>query len=141
MIQKDSSSYWDHFSGIARFCEEGMSSRISQAVLLPKLAKKIRSQLPHFDRFFSMKSIAGFLPKSVTRQSISESLYAASKIDRAVLISIDDELDGRCCNLSEASELVLGFAPGTLISVVPGSVLYYEAEHPAERRLLVRLIR
>jgi hypothetical protein len=135
--QGKTSSYWDHFSGIARFCNEGMASRITQAVLFPKLAKKIRSQLFHFDSFFSKKSIVGFLPKSVTRQSISESLYAASKTDSAVLISAYDELDGKCCTLSEASELVLGVAPGTIISVVPGNILYYEAEYPAERRLLV----
>jgi hypothetical protein len=55
-----------------------------------------------------------------------------------VLISRYDDLHGMICPLQQACELVLGLAPGTVISVLPGKVIYYEAEDPFGRKLMIR---
>jgi hypothetical protein len=129
----------EHEQGLALFISSDWRVRFRESLVSPKLRKKLRSQLPHFDHLD-----ARFATRVSTREQTSAilgpRLRAKGANDRCYLFSENDDFDGREMALDDAlAEIVdRGSWSATFICCVPGRLAYFHDENPADRYLLER---
>jgi hypothetical protein len=58
--------------------------------------------------------------------------------EKCHVISEDIDVDGKEMMLREAIEEVLGYGLGSILSCIPGRLVYYEGEGPGDRYVLKR---
>ncbi len=71
-------------------------------------------------------------------ETIAALLKRLGAPDCCYVVAADKHLDGQMHDLIEALDEVVGFLGGTVISCVPGRLLYFEGEDRGERYVLSR---
>jgi len=111
--------------------------RISSLLKSKKGRTKLRRDLAHnfiFDSRYSSK-----IPVNTqTTNLIYDSLRGHNAPDECYLISENSKLDGKFISLKEAIDLVIGLGFGSIISCIPGKLVYYEGEEMNQRYIIKR---
>jgi hypothetical protein len=129
----------EHEEGLALFISSEWRPRFRESLVSPKLRKKLRSQLPHFDHLDSR-----FATRVPTREQTSAILGARLRAngaeDRCYLFSENDDFDGLEMALDDALAALddRGSWSATFISCLPGQLAYFHDETPDDRYLLER---
>jgi len=122
---------------VNRLIDHTKKERLKSLLNSKKGRVKLRKRLAHnidFDSRFITK-----IPTSKqTTYQILESLKGGGASDQCYVISENNEIDGKILGLEEALYLVVGSGMGSLISCLPGKLVYFEGEAPNQRFIVKR---
>jgi hypothetical protein len=88
------------------------------------------------DRDFNPKFRVDIIPSQQKPESVERILKQNGAPERCYVISESPDIDGKEMPLSEALEEVLGYGMGSLLSCIPGKLVYYEGEMLSDRYIL-----
>jgi len=97
--------------------------------------RKLLDGLNH-PKDLDMRRARSLPPKTQTVNQVEMLLKSRGASDRCHVISSDPDLDGSEMLLHEALEQTLGQGSGTIISCIPGKLVYFEGEEQNERYIL-----
>jgi len=104
----------------------------------PKRRAKAIGALTHFKDLDS-RWVVALSTDLQTPVSIEQELRSRGAGASCSLISENGEIDGKRLSLKAALEQVIGQGMGSILSCVPGNLVYFEGEEPSDRCLLVRI--
>lgn len=88
------------------------------------------------DRDFNPKFRVAIIPSQQNPDCVERILKQNGAPEKCYVISESPNIDGKEMPLREAIEEVLGYGLGSLLSCIPGSLVYYEGEMPNDRYIL-----
>jgi hypothetical protein len=124
-----------HESGLSKFIEPVHRPRFRDSLRDEKLRVKLRDRLAHFD-WLDTRYIQD--PGRLDAESVIGRLRSLGAPGTCLIVSEDDELDGRFMRLDDAVAAALWDNVGTLISCIPGRLAFYIDELRREAAVLVR---
>ena len=120
---------------IENFLQEGFKERYLVLVKSEKGLRKIKREISHFRKI--NPDLIVKIPSN--KQSVGE-IYNLLKQNGAsqncFVISEDCRIDGLSADLFDILSEVVGSSNGTLLSCIPGKLLYYESEDKKIRMIL-----
>ena len=115
----------EHEQGLAVFVARNHRPRFVAALGDPKLRRKLRSKLAHFDWLDARYVQVVHTPDPA---ALARTLRREGAGATCVLVAQDDDLDGRELPIEEALRRVLHDDDGALISCVPGRLAVFSDE-------------
>ena len=112
---------------IKSFVVKNRQERYLKLLSNEKGRKKFLQSLAHF-KDFDEKYIQRFKPNKHNQFFISDYLIRNGDSENCYLISEKPEMDTKQGEITIAISEVLGYGIGTIVSVIPGRLAYYEGE-------------
>ena len=124
-----------HERGIVEFVGRTKQERCNRQLASRKKRAGFLDALAHFGDWEErwMKLIPAHKQDAETIAALLKNLGAP---DNCYVVAADRHLDGQMLVLTDALDEVVGFLGGTVISCVPGRLLYFEGEDRGERYVL-----
>jgi hypothetical protein len=124
-----------HEEGFVRsFVVASKRERVAMMLANPKRRKEYLKTLAHY-RDLDVEHAKAVSPKIAhTAEDWLKLLRSKGALERCWVISEDDLKDGREVELSEALRETIGAGMGTVLSCLPGKLVYFEDE---DQRLLL----
>jgi hypothetical protein len=102
----------------------------------PKRRQKILDGLYHM-RDLDEESATTVAPNEQRHENIYQILRSKGSPEICYVISTNRDLDGKELRLAEVLEEIVGTGDdGTIVSCIPGKLVYYEGEDPGTRYVL-----
>lgn len=122
---------------ISAFVTPSKRERFLLMLQSTKGRQKLRDQLPHFDEW-DERFIVNIPPHEQTPDKIAKMLLALGSSPLVHVISSARELDDKRMLLDHALASIVGVAPGTIVSCLPGQLAYFEGESRGDRHIMRR---
>lgn len=103
----------------------------------PKSRRKLMDALWH-GRDIDPKFLIPVRPDQANPKCLLSMLQRLGSPKECHLLSVRPDLDGEDLDVGLALEQVVGLAPGTFVSCLPGKLAYYERDEKNGRYLLMR---
>lgn len=121
------------------FIERAYRDRFEQILTKPRIRKKFRESLPHFQHFINSNMLR--IPGSF--QELDKIYKALSNVrnipEEVYIISESAKLDMQFLRLDEGLNEIVSSGHSSIISILPGELAYYEGEGLGERYILSKL--
>jgi hypothetical protein len=128
----------NHENGFVEFVAPRRQERIRALLKAPSNRKKLIAMLPHFSDFDS-RWLVHIEPSDHNALRILQLLRDRNAPDMCYVISENYKIDGTSVELATALKDTIGFGFGTVISCIPGELIYYESEDCGHRVILSRV--
>ena len=122
---------------IERLITHSKKERMKYLLQTKKGRKKLRNRLAHnieFDPRFIIK----LEPGEQTINDILSILLNSGSPSNCYIISENSEIDGKLLDLEKALDEIIGSGMGSIISCIPGKLVYVEGEEASQRFLVLR---
>jgi hypothetical protein len=103
----------------------------------PKGRKRLMDSLWH-GRDIDPKFLVPIHPNRANPHDVAAMLRRLGSSEQCHVLSVRRDLDGKDLDLHLALEQVVGVAPGTVVSCLPGKLAYYERDEKNGRYLLMK---
>ncbi len=100
--------------------------------------EKILKNLAHF-KDFNFKLLQKLEASQQNVSYITSRLNKLTNKDVCYIISENARIDGKNLKISDALFEVVGSQMGTILSIIPGKVIYYEGEEKSERYIGLKI--
>ncbi|GBF40726.1 hypothetical protein LPTSP1_37440 [Leptospira johnsonii] len=121
------------------FIERTYRDRFEQILTKPRIRKKFRESLSHFQHFINsnMRKIPGSFQEL---DEIYKALISVRDVPNEVyIISESSKWDRKFLRLDEGINEIVSSGYSSIISILPGELAYYEGEGLGERYILSKL--
>ena len=122
---------------VRSFVVPAKRQRLLELLANPRRRSKATQTLAHF-RGLDPRWLVALPPDRQDPASIGRELRYRGAGPTCHVVSEDREVDGRQLPLAQVLGHVVGRGFGTLVSCVPGQLVYFEGEGPSDRWILAR---
>ncbi len=125
----------EHEAGIVNWFSQNKRDRYARLLASAKGRGKFINTLYH-NVEWSESVLHSIPPDKQNPVSILDDLRSRGAGQRCYCISTNSEIDGQFVDLKEALEIQVGRGDGTVLSLVPGKLGYYESEEQGGRYII-----
>ena len=122
---------------IERLITHSKKERIKFLLQTKKGRKKLRNRFAH-NIDFDPRYIKKLKPSEQTTSDILSLLLKAGSPSNCYIMSENSDIDGQLLDLEKALNKIIGFGMGSLISCIPGKLVYFEGEEAGQRFIVTR---
>lgn len=122
---------------VGAFVAKPKRERILEVLRGARRRRELQERFPHEDRW-DPRFVVPILPQLQSAESIFAELVRRGAPETAYVVSAMASLDAQSFRLMDALRRIVGVAPGTAVSCIPGRLAYFEGEGQGNRFILER---